>query len=99
MTFHLIIRPEADAEVAEAAHWYEERRQGLGNEFLSAFAAATSSLRHNPKMYATVAENARRLVLRRFPYSVIYEIHGDEVVVLACFHESRDPREWQRRLR
>ena len=98
MTFHLIIRPEADAEVAEAAHWYEERRQGLGKEFLSAFAAATASLRHNPKMYAIVAENARRLVLRRFPYSVIYEIQGDEVVVLACFHESRDPQEWQRRL-
>jgi plasmid stabilization system protein ParE len=98
VTFRLVIRPEADAEVAEAAHWYEERRRGLGKQFLSAFAAVTSSLRRNPKMYATVAEEARRALLDRFPYSVIYEIQEDEVVVLACFHESRDPQEWLRRL-
>lgn len=98
MTYRLVIRPEADAEVYEASHWYEERRKDLGKEFLRAFVAATSNLRRNPKLYPIVAGAARRLLLRRFPYSVIYEIHGDEVVVLACFHESRDPQEWQRRL-
>lgn len=98
MSHRLIIRPEADAEVYEASHWYEERRKGLGKEFLSAFAAATANLRRNPQLYPIVVGDARRLLLRRFPYSVIYEIHGDEVVVLACFHESRDPQEWQRRL-
>ncbi|HEX5716540.1 MAG TPA: type II toxin-antitoxin system RelE/ParE family toxin [Thermoanaerobaculia bacterium] len=98
MSHRLIIRPEADAEVYEASHWYEERRQGLGKEFLSAFASATANLRFNPQLHPIVAGEARRLLLRRFPYSVIYEIHGDEVVVLACFHESRDPHEWLRRL-
>ncbi|HET9226895.1 MAG TPA: type II toxin-antitoxin system RelE/ParE family toxin [Thermoanaerobaculia bacterium] len=94
----MVIRPEADAEVYDASHWYEERREGLGQEFLNAFAAATSNLRHNPHLYPIVAGEARRLLLHRFPYSLIYEIHGDEVVVLACFHESRDPQEWLRRL-
>jgi plasmid stabilization system protein ParE len=45
-----------------------------------------------------VEGEARRVILRRFPYGVFYEIHGDEVVVLACFHSSRDPREWQERI-
>ena len=98
LSHRLIIRPEADAEIYEASHRYEDRRKGLGQEFLNALAAATSNLRRNPQLYPIVAGEARRLLLRRFPYSVIYEIHGDKVVVLACFHESRDPHEWLRRL-
>lgn len=98
MTYRLVILPEAEAEVYEASHWYEERRKGLGQEFLNAFSVATSNLRRSPKIYPIIVGEARRLLLPRFPYSVIYEIHGDQVVVLACFHESRDPQEWQRRL-
>ena len=98
MIYRLVIRPEADAEVYEASHWYEERREGLGKEFLSAFTAATSTLRRKPHLYPIVAGEARRVLLQRFPYSVIYEVRGEEVVVLACFHESRDPQEWKRRL-
>jgi plasmid stabilization system protein ParE len=41
---------------------------------------------------------ARRAVLRRFPYSVIYAVREDEIVVIACFHGRRDPKRWQDRL-
>jgi plasmid stabilization system protein ParE len=98
VTYRLVIRPEADAEVTEAARWYEERRQGLGGEFLDTFGEVTSKIRRNPQLHALIYLDARRALLHRFPYSVIYEIHDREIVILACFHESRDPREWQRRL-
>jgi plasmid stabilization system protein ParE len=98
VTYRLIIRPEADAEVDEAARWYEERRQGLGEEFLDTFLEVTANVKRNPYLYAPVLGEARRALLHQFPYSVIYEIHENEVVVLACFHERRDPKEWQRRL-
>ncbi|MFL6195129.1 MAG: type II toxin-antitoxin system RelE/ParE family toxin [Thermoanaerobaculia bacterium] len=97
-TYDLVIRPEADVELAEAARWYEERRSGLGGEFLDSFLAVSDWLRQNPYLYALVVVEARRALLPGFPYSVLYEIHGDEVVVLACFHESRDPEEWRRRV-
>lgn len=98
MTYRLVIRPEADAELAEAASWYEERRQGLGGEFLDAFVESTANLRRNPHLFAPIFGEARRALLHRFPYSVIYEVHDREVVILACFHEHRDPKEWRRRL-
>lgn len=94
----LVIRPEAAQEVHEAAHWYEAHGRGLGREFVRAFRAATAVLRRNPLQYQTVFEQARRVILRRFPYSVFYEVHGSEVVVLACLHEARDPEEWQERV-
>lgn len=36
--------------------------------------------------------------MRRLPYSIFYEVHGSDVVILACFHEARDPELGQRRL-
>lgn len=65
---------------------------------MRAFRSAADSLRRNRFIYQIVAAEARRVVLRRFPYSIFYEVHGSEVVILACFHEARDPEEWQRRL-
>lgn len=42
--------------------------------------------------------DARRVLLRRFPYAVFFEVHGSDVVVLACPHTARDPEEWLRRI-
>ena len=95
--YRLIIRPEARAEVAEAAEWYDAREKGLGRDFLRAFRAGTDVLRRNPFLYQVVFEDMRRVLLRRFPYGVFYEIHGADVVVLGCMHGARDPEEWQKR--
>ena len=96
--YRLVIRPEAEAEIAEAAQWYEAQERGLGREFLRAVRAATAGVRCNPLLYQTIIEEARRVLVRRFPYSIIYEIHGSDVVVLGCFHSARDPQEWQGRI-
>jgi toxin ParE1/3/4 len=96
--YRLLVRPEAEIEVQEAAQWYEAHERGLGREFLRAFRAAMAPLRRNPLLYQRIEVEARRVLLRRFPYSVIYEIHGSDVVILACMHCARDPQEWERRV-
>jgi plasmid stabilization system protein ParE len=96
--YRLVIRPEAKAEVAEAAQWYDSRERGLGRSFVHALKAATAALRRNPFLYQIVLGQARRLILRRFPYCVIYEIQDSDVVVLACHHEARDPGAWEQRI-
>jgi toxin ParE1/3/4 len=95
--YRLLIRPEARADVAEAAAWYETQEEGLGREFLRAFRAATDPLRRNPLHYQIVFEEMRRVLLRRFPYGVFFEVHATDVVVLGCMHGARDPEAWQRR--
>jgi toxin ParE1/3/4 len=97
-TYRLLTRTEAEADIAEAVGWYEERERGLGREFLRAFRAGTAVLRRNPFLYQPVIGETRRLLLRRFPYAVFYEIHGTDVVVLACLHTARDPDVWQERI-
>ncbi len=96
--YRLVIRPEAEADLAEAAQWYDSRERSVGREFLRAFRAATAVLRRNPYLYQPVVGEARRVLLRRFPYGVFYEVHQSEVVILACLHMARDPQVWQERI-
>ena len=35
MPVELVLAPEAESDIAEAYAWYEDRRAGLGEEFLS----------------------------------------------------------------
>ncbi len=98
MTYRVLLRPEAEAELAEAVAWYEDRGLGLGAEFLRALEAVISAVRRHPTMYPVVFGAARRAVLRRFPYSLIYVVAEDQILITACIHGQRDPRRWQERL-
>lgn len=44
MTLPVRISEEAEAEMAEAARWYETHRAGLGTEFLDAVDTAVSKI-------------------------------------------------------
>ena len=96
----IALRPEAVAELSAAIDWYESCAPGLGSDFLRSFEAALASLRRHPKIHPKVWAEARRAALRRFPYGVIYvELSDtDSILIVACMHFRRHPRQWQARL-
>lgn len=49
-----------------------------------------------PQMHQSLTEDGqvRRALLRRFPYSVVYEAGPDEIMVLACRHVRQDEMDW-----
>ena len=68
MPADLIVAPEAELDIAEAYVWYEGRRVGLGEEFVSSVEASVEGIRRWPGMYAVVYGDYRRSLVRRFPY-------------------------------
>ncbi len=99
MTRRILFRPEAEGELSEASAWYESRGKGLGAEFLRAVEAAVSIIQRHPLAYPEVFVGVRRGVLRKFPYSVIYTVDEEMVLIVACIHGRRDPKHWQGRAR
>jgi plasmid stabilization system protein ParE len=97
MTPGISLRPEAEAELAEAIDWYETRGTGLGAEFLRAVEAAVANVARNPLAYPVIENEIRRAPVRRFPYSLMYSANQDEIVIVACFHGRRDPKLWKAR--
>jgi plasmid stabilization system protein ParE len=98
MAVELVFVPEAELDIMEAYAWYESRRAGLGEEFLSSLEACIESIRRQPLMCALVYESHRRALIRRFPYAVFYEYAEAAITVYAVFHTARDPRKWRQRL-
>jgi plasmid stabilization system protein ParE len=98
MPVELVIAPEAELDIAEAYDWYEGRRAGLGEEFLSSVDACLESIRRQPRMHSVVHKDYRRSLIRRFPYAVFYEHSEATVTIYAVFHTSRDPDKWRQRL-
>jgi toxin ParE1/3/4 len=99
MKYRLKVRQEAEADLAEARHWYNEQRPGLGDEFLAAVRATIQRIRRVPLAFAVAYRECRSALVARFPYVVYFRIHGDLVSVLAVMHGHRDESVWQSRVR
>jgi plasmid stabilization system protein ParE len=93
----LVINPEAEADLAEAQDWYDQRSPGLGDVFLHSAEAAFDRIRHFPEASAKVFGDLRLTLLRRFPCAIVYRVDDDQITVIAVYHTRRDPRGWQER--
>jgi plasmid stabilization system protein ParE len=93
------VQPWAVADVSEAVAWYEVQRPGLGIEFVLELDAAIERATETPKAYAPEYQEARRVLLRRFPYAVYFLFEGGVVEVFAVLHQHRAPSSWKSRLR
>jgi len=52
MKYELIIRPEAEEDMSQIFEWYEERRKGLGYNFLLQADAGLRFIEKNPLAFA-----------------------------------------------
>jgi plasmid stabilization system protein ParE len=93
----LVIRPQAEAELAEAGDWYDRERPGLGPVFVLAVSRTLAAVQQNPLQYQIVWRQYRRARVAKFPYSLIYRVSDRDITVVSCFHGRRNPTVWQRR--
>jgi plasmid stabilization system protein ParE len=91
----LVIVPLALAELHDAAEFYSASANAeLGRAFLAEFERATNAILANPQVGAVFRHTRRRYILRRFPYSVFYQVAADELRVVAVAHQRRRPVYW-----
>jgi plasmid stabilization system protein ParE len=90
--------PLAESELRDAAHYYEDRRKGLGTDFLGAVRACIKQIRTHPHIGTLVAEQVRRRTIKRFPYNLIYLHEDKQITILAVMHQMRRPGYWRDRM-
>jgi toxin ParE1/3/4 len=78
----VIVRPGAEADIREAALWYESRRPGLGGDFTLRLDALLERIVHAPLQFPEIGSGVRRAVLQRFPYAIYFVVAATPVVVL-----------------
>lgn len=75
----------------------EKAGAALARAVIAEFEHAVALLLQFPALGAAWRHGKRRLLMRRFPYSVIYSVAGDEIRILAVAHHSRRPGYWRAR--
>ncbi len=91
----LVIVPPALGELHDAAAFYTESANiELGLAFVAEFERTANVILANPTLGLIFRGNRRRYLLRRFPYSVIYQVTSNELRVIAVAHHRRRPGYW-----
>jgi toxin ParE1/3/4 len=91
----IVIAPGAEGDMTAAFLWYRERSTLVADAFRSEVFAAIEKIAAMPLGNAADNEGNRRLILRRFPYSVIYEVRQRAVTLWAIAHHRRAPSYWR----
>jgi plasmid stabilization system protein ParE len=88
----------ARAELIDAQDWYEAEAPGLGRRFRAEIDSVVRRMADNPRQFPTVFKTLRRARAKKFPYALFFLVEPNALLVIACFHSSRDPRHWQKRV-
>ena len=94
----VVVSPLALAELHDAAAFYALKANlELGLALVTEFERTVNFVLDNPLLGAVFRGNRRRYFLRRFPYSIIYQVTAEELRILAVAHHRRYPGYWAQR--
>jgi plasmid stabilization system protein ParE len=89
----------ASEEFEAAVRWYEERRLGLGAEFYEAVSSTMTLIEDQPEIGTVTGRSgsARRILVGRFPYQIVYHLTAPDIIIVAVAHLKRRPNYWKDR--
>ncbi len=93
--YRIDLDPQAEREARQSFLWYYERSPVAAYEFRAAFEEAMEHIKAFPLAAPEFDEGLRRWMLNRYPYSLIYEVEGEQITIVACMHSKRRPGYWK----
>jgi plasmid stabilization system protein ParE len=89
--------PDAEDEYREAYEWYAERSKRAAERFESAIDRALQLIEEAPDRWPMCDERHRFVIVKKYPYHVVYRCERDRVLVVAVAHGKRKPGYWRKR--
>jgi hypothetical protein len=87
-----------EQEIDEAVAWFDEQVEGKGTDFLDELDRVIRRVKAYPFASTQIEPDIRRCLFAHFPYSLIYGIEEQTIVVIAVAHFRRTPRYWVGRM-
>lgn len=95
---NIIFHPEAQMEYERALMWYQARSPRAAARFETEVQRLLDLVRLNPESFPAYDDEHRFAVLRRFAYTLVYQVHPNQIFVVAVAQAGRRPGYWQRRV-
>jgi plasmid stabilization system protein ParE len=95
--FAVEFHPLAADEAEDAERWYRERNETAAMRFRSELDRAVDLIADRPEAGGPYLGDTRRVLLRRFPFLIVYRARGELVQIVAVAHARRRPGYWHAR--
>ena len=95
----MILHPEAEKELLDAAVYYEQESVGLGFRFIDAVESGFRQIQRSPITWRCIRGDIRRFLVKTFPFGIVYAPLENEIFILAIMHLKREPDYWLGRIR
>lgn len=95
----VLIHSGAASDYAEAYAWYACRSSAVGFDFEREVERALRLIAASPTRWLRIDRKHRRVLVRKFPYLIVYRVLRGQIVVVAIAHGMRKPGFWRRRTR
>lgn len=90
--------PRAEEELTEAALYYEDQVEGLGERFIDAVEVTLRRIERSPHIHPRLGNGCSKCRVPRFPYGIIFRECFGVLQIIAVMHLKRRPGYWQERL-
>jgi len=97
MAKRLRYHPLFDCDVREAARWYDQRADGLGDAFVEVVRRCVADVVADPERFAKLPAGCLYVRLPRFPYVLLFDLVEDELLILGVLHTARSIEKWRER--
>ncbi len=94
-----VLSSQAAKELVEESQKYETKAPSLGSLYIDEFEAAVERLQAIPESGSPFGKLFRRVLMKRFPYSVVYSVSTDTIRIASIMHQHRGPKYISSRLK
>jgi plasmid stabilization system protein ParE len=97
--YRIELLPLAKKDIQQAINWYNLNQKNLGLRFLRAFQTEVKVIQKNPTAFINRYNEIHKLVMSNFPFLIHYLIEEElkKIIVVAVFHTSLNPKNWNNR--
>jgi toxin ParE1/3/4 len=92
------ILPQAEAELLHEVEYYSNARAGTGIRFQAAVEASIERAARHPLGGAPSPKGTRSVLVKGFPFSIVYRADERELLVVAIAPHRRRPGYWLPRI-
>jgi plasmid stabilization system protein ParE len=96
---HVRFLDEAAEEFLEAIRYYAQQSRGIGVDFVDEVRVAIDFIATYPEGATLIRPSVYRKVVRKYPYSLLYTVEPEGILVIAVMRQSRRPGYWHPRLK
>lgn len=97
MKYLISLHELAEEELNDAIDFYESKSPGLGSLFLQEVERASAMIEQFPESSPLMLKMIRKRTIRRFPYSIMFSVVGNTIILLSIAHQKRRPLFWRHR--